>query len=128
MVKIWFSSWIEKASEHRKAGITLYELGLYRDSISRLYYATFSLMVAVCGKPPGGGWKHKGILKPFLHWLYKIGNPLSAEELSLLKEFYEKRRRTDYTTKGITSEVIKEYINLTNRLFEVIDDNRKNDS
>jgi uncharacterized protein (UPF0332 family) len=119
----WKDDWIEKAREHKRAGEILYEKKLYRDSISRLYYSAFSLMVAVCGKAPKGKWEHKGILKPFQKWLHEMGNPLSDEELELLKEFYERRREADYETNvGFLKEEIEDYIKLINRLLGVVDD------
>ena len=125
----WKENWIKKAKEHKKAGEILYNTNLYRDAISRLYYSAFSIMVAVCGEAPKGKWEHKGILKPFQKWLYTNGNPLSKTELGLLKEFYERRREADYETNTkFLHEEIKDYINLVNQLFEVIDDSRENNS
>ena len=122
----WKEKWIKKAQEHKNAGELLYKNGYLRDSISRLYYSAFSLMVAVCGMPPRGRWAHKGILKFFFLWLYQQGNPLTEDDLDLIGEFYEKRRIADYELSSISKEVVKTYIELVNRMFEVIDGKRKN--
>jgi len=123
----WKEKWIRKARSHKRAGELLYREGYFRDSISRLYYSAFSLMVAVCGEAPKGKWEHKGILKPFQRWLYSKGNPLSRMEICLLKEFYERRREADYETDvEFLREEIEDYISLVNRLFEVADDSGEN--
>ncbi len=123
----WKRNWIRKAREHKRAGDILFKSNLYRDAISRLYYSAFSLMIAMCGRAPRGKWEHKGILKPFQKWLFSNGNPLSREELKLLKEFYERRREADYETDvEVSTEEIRDYINLVNRLLEVVNDSRKN--
>jgi len=124
----WYSDWILKAQEHRCSADILFIHGRLRDAITRYYYSAFSLMVAVCGKPPKGRWEHKGILKHFSHWLYMNGNPLTEEELDLLYDFYEKRRMADYTVGLVTKEVVRNYRALLNRMFEVINGWRENDS
>jgi uncharacterized protein (UPF0332 family) len=125
----WKDDWIRKAKEHKEAGEFLYKRGFYRDAISRLYYSAFSLMVAISGEAPKGRWEHKGILKPFQRWLYEKGSPLSREELGLLREFYERRREADYETDiTLLKEEVEDYIKLVNRLFEVIDDSREDNT
>jgi hypothetical protein len=49
-------------------------------------------------------------------------------KILLIGEFYEKRRVADYELSSISKEVVKTYIGLVNRMFEVIDDKRENNS
>jgi uncharacterized protein (UPF0332 family) len=127
-VSEWFENWFTKAKEHFDSAVLLKRSGKLRDVLSRLYYAAFSLMVAVCGEPPSGRWKHKGVLKPFFNWLFKEGFSLSEEEQELLKEFYDRRRLADYSTEVILSKEVEIFEELVNKLFEVVDDWRKNNS
>jgi len=114
--------WILKAKEHFKAGEILYANGLYKDSLARLYYSAYSLMVAECGDAPKGRWTHKGIIKCFLRKLYEKGIELDKETTKLLKIFYEERRKADYSIKSIEKETNEDYINLVRMLMEVIKD------
>ena len=111
--------------QHLASARLLREHGLLRDSIARLYYSAFSLMVAVCGEPPSGRWKHKGILKEFFRRLNQVGIRLDEESRELLIVFYDKRREADYTLEDILLEEVVSYENLVNRLFEVVDDWRE---
>ena len=113
--------WIFKAKEHYTAGEILYKKGLYRDSLARLYYCAYSLMVTECGKAPKGRWEHKGIIKCFLKVLYEKGALLEKEDRELLKIFYEERRKADYTLKNIERNRAEDYIYLVKKLFEVIE-------
>ena len=124
----WYEGWLTKACEHLESGELLFSQGKLRDAITRYYYAAFSLMVAVCGKPKKGRWEHKGILKYFSLWLYERGNLLLEDELDLLYEFYEKRRVADYTLEGITEDVVRSYRILVKRMFEVLKDGRRKNS
>jgi uncharacterized protein (UPF0332 family) len=114
--------WIKKAEKHFEAGKILYEKDLYCDSLTRLYYCVYSLMVAECGEAPQGRWKHKGIVKYFLKKLYERGkiDYFTEEEIDLIEDFYEQRRIADYTLENIDKNVVENYIRLTRRLFEVL--------
>jgi len=81
--------WIIKAKEHYKSAKVLYDDELFRDSLSRLYYSAFSLMVAIVGKPDSekGRWEHKGILRPLFNLLY-----LNFEEWQTMKPKLLKRK------------------------------------
>ena len=118
----WKKDWINKAKEHFEAGKVLYEEGLYRDSLARLYYCAYSLMVAECGEAPKGRWEHKGIVKHFFKKLYNENriNLLTEEEIELIEDFYEERRTVDYTLENIDKMAVENYISLTRKLFEVI--------
>lgn len=113
--------WILKAKEHFVAGKVLYENELYRDSLARLYYSAFSLMIAECGEAPKGRWTHKGIVKCFLKKLYEKGILLEKEDRELLKIFYEERRKADYTPKDIEKSRVEDFIYLVEKLKEVIE-------
>ncbi|RMA97931.1 HEPN domain-containing protein [Hydrogenothermus marinus] len=116
----WKNKWLNKAKEHYKAGLKLYNEGFYRDSLSRLYYSAYSLMVAECGKAPTGRWTHKGILKPFFKSIYLKEKTLSKTNSERLKEFYERRRIADYELDTIEKEEVKTYIELIENIFEVV--------
>ncbi len=114
-------SWTFKAKEHYSAGKILYEKGFYRDSLARLYYCAYSLMVAECGKAPKGRWEHKGIVKCFLKKIYDKDIEIEKEYRELLKDFYELRRIADYGTESIEKEDVETYIKLVKKLFEVVE-------
>ena len=116
--------WIEKAKEHFDAGKILYEYGLYRDSLARLYYSAYSLILAECGEAPKGRWTHKGIIKCFLKKLYEKNIELNREAIKLLKIFYEERRKADYSVQSVERERVNDYINLVKMLMEVIKDGK----
>ncbi|TCK04611.1 HEPN domain-containing protein [Phorcysia thermohydrogeniphila] len=124
----WYKSWILKAREHRASADILFSQGKLRDAISRYYYSAFSIMVAVCGQAPKGRWEHKGILKYFFKWCKENGINLPKEDRELLSVFYDKRRTADYTTEVILLEEVKAYTKLVERLFEVVDGWRKNNT
>ncbi len=111
----WKESWTKKAREHFEAGIILYENSLYRDSLTRIYYCAYSLMVAECGESPQGRWKHKGIIRFFFKKLHKESkiDLLTKEEIELIEDFYEERRMADYTFENIDKETVETYISLT---------------
>ena len=118
--------WKLKAKEHFIAGKILYENKLYRDSLARLYYSAYSIMVSVCGDPPSGRWAHKGILKCFFKALFEKNkiDAFSKEEITLIKDFYEERRRADYTTGEIDKFRVKDYINLVGKILEVVENGK----
>ena len=53
---------------------------------------------------------------------------MSEEEQELLKEFYDRRRLADYSSEVILSKEVEIFEELVNKLFEVVDDWRKNNS
>ncbi|WP_029521887.1 HEPN domain-containing protein [Persephonella sp. KM09-Lau-8] len=112
--------WKLKAKEHFIAGKILYENKLYRDSLARLYYSAYSIMVSMCGDPPSGRWAHKGILKCFFKALFEEDITLNKEDRKRLRDFYELRRLADYEIESIEKEEVEVYINLVERLFEVL--------
>ena len=116
------NSWKTKAKEHFESGVILFEKGNYRDSMSRLYYSAYSLMVAELGEPPKGRWEHKGIIKYFFKRLHETNRTefLTKEERTLINDFYEERRKADYTTGRIDKYRVQDYINLMRKLFEVL--------
>ncbi|MBK3333391.1 HEPN domain-containing protein [Persephonella atlantica] len=118
----WKKNWINKTKEHFEAGKILYEKSLYRDSLARLYYCAYSLMIAECGEAPRGRWEHKGIVKHFFKKLYNENriNLLSEEELELIEDFYEEQRIADYTLENIDKMAVENYISLTKKLFKVV--------
>ena len=106
----WQKKWRVKAKEHFQSGRILYKNELYRDSLARLYYSAYSIMVAECGEAPKGRWTHKGIVKCFLKILYERDVFLEKEDRELLKIFYEERRKADYTLKDIEKNRVEDYI------------------
>ena len=119
----WKKKWKLKAKEHFVAGKILYENELYRDSLARLYYCAYSLMVAECGEAPKGRWTHKGIVKVFFKKLYDESRlyTLTDKEKDLIEDFYEERRKADYTLEKIEKIRVKDYIHLVRKLLEVIE-------
>jgi len=117
----WKKKWLAKAKEHFKAGELLYEQSLYRDSIARLYYSAYSLMVAECGEPPKGRWSHKGIIKNFQKRIYEKGIYLSKDIKEHLSDLYERRRLADYEIITIEKVEVELYIYIVKELMEVVE-------
>ncbi len=113
--KIKDPEWLEKAKEHLKSAEILYKKGLYRDSVSRAYYAAFSAL---------GSLTHRKF-KP--HGMALIKYLKSSEKLSISDEIEEiflklenLRKKGDYDTSFLTKEEAKNALTFSRKVFKII--------
>ena len=94
---------LRKAKKHEKAAKTLYREHLYSDSVSRCYYAIYSIMWAYIGPPPKGSWTHSGAQENFSKMLFSKGFPrdrLKGVNRGIV-DVYNLRVQADYSTISV---------------------------
>lgn len=94
---------IEKAKEHLKSADKLFQEKLFRDSISRSYYAIFSAARAILALKKLDSRKHSGIVSLFNQNFVKTGI-LDIKLSKIIKEAKSYREDVDYEDFLIITE------------------------
>lgn len=86
---------LEKAKEHLKSAERLFHEKLFRDSVSRSYYAVFSSVRAMLALEKLDSKKHSGVISLFNRHFVKTGI-LDAALSKIIKEAKSYREGVDY--------------------------------
>jgi Uncharacterized conserved protein related to C-terminal domain of eukaryotic chaperone, SACSIN len=112
---------LRKAKNHQKAARTLYRERLYSDSVSRSYYAIYSIMWAYIGPPPRGSWTHSGVQENFSKVLFSKGFP--KDELRNVNKdiahIYNLRIQADYSTVIVNKQDAKSALDFIKEIGKV---------
>jgi len=118
------AAYVESAKEHLSAGKILFENNLYRDSVSRLYYAVYDTVCALLLTKGLAPKTHSGAIRLFALHFVKTG-VISVKYSDLFTSIFVSREEADYTrrttiNKERTDEILKaasDFIKMAEKLL-----------
>ena len=112
-----------KTLEHLKAANLLFDHKLYRDSVSRAYYAVFTAAWDYVGDSATGEWNNRSIRKAFSTRMHADGvEHAQSKQMNIHFEYmFEGRQNADYSHLVFLPDEAKDFLTIAREFIEFVE-------